>query len=244
MGRTLFEIMRDEGCFGESSLRKPVSREGLTSANRMTMAEFRAERAREAQEYHDRMAEGAVDADAARAGALRRAMVAAGVPERFSTVAADQRPLERLAGGSGIWFAGPAGTGKTTRACSVLKGWLSSGRGGRFVDAVALTDAVSGLSGSDAADALGTAPLLVIDDLGKGTGTTRAVDHLWQVVNARWGRRLPTVVTSQWLPSEAAERMAGHSDVMTAQSIVSRLMDGAGVVRTDGPDMRIAGGAR
>ena len=49
----------------------------------------------------------------------------------------------------------------------------------------------------------------------------------------------PTLVTTQYRPSDLVRRLAEQGDADTAKAIVSRLRHGARVVEFDGPDGRL-----
>jgi DNA replication protein DnaC len=68
--------------------------------------------------------------------------------------------------------------------------------------------------------------VLVLDDVGAERPTDWAREELASVVEQRYARQLPTVVTSNYPPSGLAERI-GHDDPIIGQRIVSRLTEGA-----------------
>jgi DNA replication protein DnaC len=75
--------------------------------------------------------------------------------------------------------------------------------------------------------------LLVLDDLGREKVTDWASERLYVLVNERYNRRRPTIVTTNYPLSELAER--GY------EAIVSRLVEGAAVVPIDASDYRRGG---
>lgn len=223
------------------------SAEEVWEANRATRGEYalavEAEReARRAMRSRDMGA-----AREAEAEALSASMVAAGVPERFLGVPADLRRVPAMARGRGLWLYGDKGTGKTHSAAAALKGWASSGRGARFAPCVAmladLRDAMGEHRERQATAAYARTPLLVLDDLGKEAPSQWALAKLFEVVDARYSARLPTVVTSQQDPRAMAERLASRGDQETAAAIVSRLRGSCDLVRTGGSDRRASGDA-
>lgn len=82
-------------------------------------------------------------------------------------------------------------------------------------------DPLPGLIGAD---------LLVLDDLGREKVTDWATERLYVLVNERYNHRRPTIVTTNYSPGELAER--GYD------ALVSRLVEGAAVIRTNGADYR------
>lgn len=64
------------------------------------------------------------------------------------------------------------------------------------------------------------------------------LDSLFQLVDRRYSAMRPTLVTTQYRPSDLVRRLAEQGDADTAKAIVSRLRHGARVVEFDGPDGR------
>lgn len=177
------------------------------------------------------------------AASLASALERAGVPQRFRGVRPDAGRARSLGEGRGLYLFGDVGTGKTTRACAVLAGWASLGRGwALYASSVSLAAALMP-SAPDRARSLeraATARLLVLDDLGKEPPTPWAVAGLFEVVDARWARGdLHTVATSQLSPSELALRLGERGDEATAKAVVSRLVGMCDLVRCEGGDNRI-----
>ena len=63
---------------------------------------------------------------------------------------------------------------------------------------------------------------------------------LFQLIDQRYSAMRPTLVTTQYRPSDLVRRLAEQGDADTAKAIVSRLRHGARVVEFDGPDGRLA----
>lgn len=72
--------------------------------------------------------------------------------------------------------------------------------------------------------------LLVLDDLGREKVTDWASERLYVLVNERYNRRRPTIVTTNYSPDELADR--GYD------ALVSRLVEGAAVVLLTADDYR------
>jgi DNA replication protein DnaC len=159
----------------------------------------------------------------------------------------------------GLLLTGSPGTGKTHLAVGVLAGrldaWLTvfpapwreieSADGSnrvtsrpdlslRFVVVPSLLDelrrAINFRDSFDPLPGLVEADLVVLDDLGREKVTDWATERLYVLVNERYNRRRPTIVTTNYSPDELANR--GYD------ALVSRLVEGATVVRMTGKDHR------
>jgi DNA replication protein DnaC len=84
-----------------------------------------------------------------------------------------------------------------------------------------------------------TAGLVVLDDLGAERPTAWALDKIALTIEGRYETNKTLVVTSNYAPNELAARL-GHEDPMVGQRLVSRLTDGALVIRLDRRDLRAA----
>jgi DNA replication protein DnaC len=99
-------------------------------------------------------------------------------------------------------FTGPYGCGKTHLAAAIANQRASLGDPPLFVMVPDLLDHLraafspnSGASYDRRFDEVRTAPLLVLDDLGSQSATAWAREKLYQLLNYRYNRELPTVIT-------------------------------------------------
>lgn len=163
---------------------------------------------------------------------------------------------------SGLLLTGSQGTGKTHLAVGILAArfdaWLErypqatwevgAGEGSvaiekrpsleqRFVVVPSFLDrlrsAIQFRDPDDPLPDLFDVDLVVLDDLGREKVSDWASERLYVLVNERYNRRLPTIVTTNYPPSELAER--GY------EAIVSRLVEGAAVVPITASDYRRGG---
>lgn len=114
------------------------------------------------------------------------------------------------------WIDGPPASGRSTLAAAALRAWCErAGSGGLFVSVRAFTlelrdtyyDSRSFLntdfmSERDRMAPLLAAPFLVLDDFDRMDGDIRVVRALAQLLDHRYGERLPTLITaSRWAES-------------------------------------------
>lgn len=86
----------------------------------------------------------------------------------------------------------------------------------------------------DPLPALYDADLVVLDDLGREKVTDWATERLYVLVNERYNRLLPTIVTTNYTAGELVAR--GYD------ALVSRLMEGSDLVRIEADDYRVRSG--
>ena len=118
---------------------------------------------------------------------------------------------------------GNAGTGKTHLACAIIRE-----AGGKYRTAPDIVEemrrAKSFTANDTEADIIkyyGHAPLLVIDEIGRGIASTDEKYMLYQILNARYNTRKPTVLISnftkadflQYIGVAAADRLVESAEV-------------------------------
>lgn len=145
----------------------------------------------------------------------------------------------------GMVLIGAPGSGKTHLAVGILRAIVESrpaddpfgaGFRSRFAIVPELLDTLRERIGDphvpDPLPDLFTAPLLILDDLGREKPTEWVTDRLYVLVNHRYNAILPTIVTTNYPLSELASR--GYDAMM------SRLRDDAAIVTVAAPDYRKA----
>lgn len=135
-----------------------------------------------------------------------------------------------------LWLVGPVGVGKTHAAVAVLRELYVVQR---------VTDVRRWFVGSlldrldwrnpDNAETMSrarSASVLVLDDLGVGELSEWAVGRIGSLVNERYERTLPTIVTTNREPGVLRE--------VVGERTYSRLAEGATVLEVGGDDRRLA----
>ena len=110
-------------------------------------------------------------------------------------------------------FVGPPGCGKTHLAAAVANARIARGEPALFVVVPDLLDHLRAAFGptSDVTydelfESVRSAPLLILDDLGTQSSTPWAREKLFQLLNARYNARLPTIVTTNCVLDDLDER--------------------------------------
>ena len=132
---------------------------------------------------------------------------AAGLKAAQRWLSADPRP--------NLLLVGPVQSGKSYLVARIRRG---------FTDREATVTANRWLDNAE------TAPVLVLDDLGKvhpGRDVSWVEETFYGIIEARYRDELPTVITTEWKAAVLAERVG--------ESVVSRLKHGAWAVGLDLP---------
>lgn len=172
---------------------------------------------------------------------VARRMARSGIPPRFSSgMPADGR-VGRWAVGAGLGeprnlvLTGRAGCGKTREACAALR--VAAGRCTvaftTFGDVLRAVRATYGGRGTEdeALSRYRCVSVLCVDDVGKERPTPDALEKLFALLDARYGRMKPTVFTTQYAMNDLGARlMAEGGDREQADAILRRMYQDAEVV--------------
>lgn len=170
------------------------------------------------------------------------------IPEMFQHVDADFAHVDVLNSRRSLYIFGPNGRGKTYLACQIAKGWLirnlSIKPSMRFLAAGDIASIIDqarkrwDMTEEDVFSRWLGVGLLVLDDIGKGTASEYGADLLFRVIDGRWKKRKPTILTSQYNTKALGERYAKAAPA-TNMALLSRLRGWCEPIELDGPDRRL-----
>lgn len=140
----------------------------------------------------------------------------------------------------GIRLTGPYGCGKTHLAAAVLNAMIGRGIPGMFVVVpdllrqirIGFDDMEMAKRANEIVDTAKSAPLLVLDDLGAEKPSDWVREYLFILLNTRYEKELPTIVTTNCTTAELIAKLQ--------QRIVSRLVEMTTSVIMTAPDFRLA----
>lgn len=122
--------------------------------------------------------------------------------------------------GVGFCLYGQCGTGKTMMACAILQELLGKVQGLY----VPMWDVLRAVRKADAFkaetaeyDALTSAPLLVIDEIGVQVGTSVEESQLMSVLDVRYSKHLPTIYVTNLLPDVKPDTQESNPNTLKAK---------------------------
>lgn len=130
-----------------------------------------------------------------------------------------------------LFITGNVGTGKTHLAASVANYLIENDIRVKFGTLINLLGEIKDSYKSDSEtegfimDTYSKVPLLIIDDLGKERPSEWVLEKLFTIINNRYERNLPIVITTNYNRQQLAERLANGSNYVIAESIISRLYE-------------------
>lgn len=170
------------------------------------------------------------------AATVQHPELAAWVRALVEQVRAERRTVPRIVSGPSLLIVGATGTGKTFAGFGAIRALCASGAGCAWY-AITAADLYARLrprhkvDSEDEFDRVARAGVLMLDDLGaaKPSEWTEEIDY--RLVNYRYERHMPTLITSNVPPAQLADRLG--------ERVASRLAEMATRVVLRGPDRRL-----
>ncbi|GAV21585.1 ATP-binding protein [Carboxydothermus pertinax] len=136
----------------------------------------------------------------------------------------------------GLLLSGPVGTGKTHLAAAILKVVLERGIPGAMILVPKLLDEIRLAYHDETADRklaekVANKRFLVLDDIGAERTTDWVQEELFKLINTRYEKKLPTVLTTNCTIEELIEKLG--------ERIVDRLVEMCEPVKIEGKSYRL-----
>lgn len=147
-------------------------------------------------------------------------------------------PYPMIKGGPSLLLLGRVGVGKTYQAVGVYRRLLQLGliRSGRITTSADMYASLRPRHMVDSEEVFreyAFCGLLVIDDVGASKVSEFTEEITYRIINTRYERVYPTIITSNALPADLPSLMG--------QRVASRLVEMCSRVSLKGPDRRISG---
>lgn len=147
---------------------------------------------------------------------------------------------EVIKNGTGLIFAGNGcvGTGKTHLACAIANELLDKGYPVKVIN---VTKMIYQIKEDFNVDEYLKVPILLIDDLGKETGTQWVCETLYLIFNERYESMKPTIITTENGLEEIKQNyktVVNGQELDRGKSIISRLTEDFIYVSLTGEDYR------
>lgn len=146
----------------------------------------------------------------------------------------------------GLILVGNNGGGKTHLACSIANKLIENGIlviYGTLINLFAELrnsyDTYNNISEMEIIKLYENVELLIIDDLGKEKPSEWGLEKLFTIINSRYEKNLPVIITTNYNQNSLVERLSLNGEIETAKSIISRLYEMCYLVKIDDIDHRI-----
>lgn len=156
------------------------------------------------------------------------------------------RPGAPEPGRNGLFIVGPPGTGKTHLAAAIANKLINDGQIVVCMTMIDMLERIRRTFNGDGSEAevirrYKTAPLLIIDDMGKEPPTEWAISTVYNIINGRYEAYLPTIVTSNYSGGELEARMTPREtkDAMTARATLDRIAEMCRAIALAGESWRL-----
>ncbi|MEY8314117.1 ATP-binding protein [Adlercreutzia muris] len=176
-----------------------------------------------------------------------RRLERAGVKKRYEKAAHELEPenTQKVLEGKSLYICGEFGTGKTHLASAIARKLIWRRKRVRMLTGIDITMMLQATYGSSESEAdvlarLANVPILIIDDMGKEPPSDWVLSRLFAVINARYDKMLPTIITTNYEKSALVERMGKHGDHDTAEAMVSRICEMCELIKLTGEDRRLS----
>lgn len=194
---------------------RPIPIEEIYSANTITHDQYltiMAENEQEKREYARGMAASEIGAES---DMLAGRMLRAGVPEAYVRCTVDKTQNHILNQGRWVCVQGGDVNVVTSKACGLMKGWLSDNQFGTclFERSTSLLSEFRA-NEIDAMSRLASVGLLLISGLGAENVSDWTTSKLWELLDRRAGNNRPIVLTTRYVPDELSSHY-GSPDVMS-----------------------------
>lgn len=148
--------------------------------------------------------------------------------------------------GLGLLFVGSYGTGKTHLAAAICHELIKKGYQPIFGTMITLLEKIKATYDDEYSrereeqviDKYTRCDLLIIDDLGKERPTEWAIEKLYYIINTRYEKCLPVVITTNYGIDKLISRLTVKDNVETAEAIVSRLYEMCRGIQMEWEDFR------
>lgn len=163
--------------------------------------------------------------------------VRAWVVSLIDLVREQRRTAPRVITGPSLLLVGRTGTGKTHQAYGAIRALARSGAGVSWTvttaaDLYATLRPRHRVDSEEEFERFARAGLLVLDDLGAAKGTEWNEEVNYRLINYRYERELPTIVTTNVASAKIQEALG--------ERVASRLVEMASRVLITGPDRRLS----
>lgn len=147
--------------------------------------------------------------------------------------------------GRGLFIQGISGSGKTSLLSAIARDLHDAGRNVFLVSASEMLESIQETFDKTSSTAEEIArfmsyELLLIDDMGRESGSEWAVSTMYRILNKRYGYLRPTVIASEHKLSSLGVRMSKKCDPERVDAILSRIKHVYTFVKLPNIDYRIA----